>query len=165
LLLNGHSLHCHPTTGWNTPASIARSTSAVSLNSLTFAARSRVVQKNWAAKECVCHLRDTEELFKARFDLIVAEDNPALSFDPATPDRWAEERQYLRHDVQQALAHFRRRREESLTFLGTLTLEQWKRGGTHATRRRITIDDFVTVMAGHDDNHLAQLKRALDGRA
>src|SRR5216110_408178 len=91
--------------------------------------------------------------------------DPKLSFDPTTPDRWAEERQYLRHDVQQALAHFRRRREESLAFLGTLTPEQWKRGGTHATRGRLTIDDFVTVMAGHDDNHLAQLKRALEGRA
>src|SRR5216117_2361417 len=44
LLLNGHSLHCHPTTGWSTPASIARSTSAAIRNSLTFAARSRVVQ-------------------------------------------------------------------------------------------------------------------------
>jgi DinB superfamily len=67
--------------------------------------------------------------------------------------------------VQPALAHFRRRREESLAFLRTLTAEQWKRGGTHATRGRLTIDDFVTVMAGHDDNHLAQLKRALEGRA
>ena len=121
--------------------------------------------KNWAAKECVCHLRDTEELFRARFDLIMAVDNPKLSFDPATPDRWAEERQYLRHDVQQALAHFRRRREESLAFFRTLTPEQWKRGGTHATRGRITLDDFVAVMAGHDDNHLDQLTRALEGRA
>ena len=44
LLLNGHSLHCHPTFGWNTPASIARNTSDASLNKRTFAARSRVVQ-------------------------------------------------------------------------------------------------------------------------
>jgi len=29
--------------------------------------------------------------------------------------------------------------------------------------RRITIDEFVSVMAWHDDNHLDQLKRALEG--
>jgi len=126
---------------------------------------SRPDAKNWAAKECVCHLRDTEELFKARFDLIMAMDNPKLSFDPATPDRWAAERQYLRHDVQEALAHFRKRRAESLAFLETLTPEQWKRGATHATRGLMTIDDFVTLIAWHDDNHLDQLRRALEGRA
>ncbi|OLC53138.1 MAG: hypothetical protein AUH77_10805 [Candidatus Rokubacteria bacterium 13_1_40CM_4_69_39] len=52
--------------------------------------------------------------------------DPKLSFDPATPDRWAEERQYLRNDVAAALAAFRKRRE---------------------------------------DNHLDQLRRALEGRA
>ncbi len=121
--------------------------------------------KNWAAKECVCHLRDTEEMFMARFNQIMAMDNPKLSFDPATPDRWAAERQYLRHDVQEALAHFRKRRAESLAFLETLTPEQWKRGATHATRGLMTIDDFVTLIAWHDDNHLDQLRRALEGRA
>ena len=30
------------------------------------------------------------------------------------------------------------------------------------TRGRMTIDDFVTLMAWHDDNHLDQLRRALD---
>ena len=33
------------------------------------------------------------------------------------------------------------------------------------TRGRITIDDFVTLMAWHDDNNLDQLRRALEGRA
>src|SRR5256884_4223204 len=120
--------------------------------------------KNWAAKECVCHLRDTEELFKARFDLIMAMENPKLSFDPATPDRWAAERQYLRHDVQQALAHFRKRRAESLAFLETLTPEQWKRGGTHATRGLMTIDDFVTLIAWHDDNRSEEHTSELQSR-
>jgi hypothetical protein len=32
-------------------------------------------------------------------------------------------------------------------------------------RGRITIDGFLTLMAWHDDNHLDQLQRALDGRA
>jgi hypothetical protein len=30
--------------------------------------------------------------------------------------------------------------------------------------QRITIDAFVSVIAWHDDNHIDQLKRALEGR-
>ncbi len=33
------------------------------------------------------------------------------------------------------------------------------------SRGRRTIDDFLSVMAWHDENHLEQLRRALDGRA
>jgi len=42
--------------------------------------------KNWAAKEVVCHLRDTEESFMARFETIMATDNPRLA--GPDPDRW-----------------------------------------------------------------------------
>ncbi len=122
--------------------------------------------KNWAAKEVVCHLRDTEELFMARFDMIATSDEPKFpALNPVTPDRWAEERQYLRNDVSEALGAFRRRREESLAHLRALTPEQWQRGGIHPTRGRMTVGDFVTLIAWHDDNHLDQLRRALDGKA
>ena len=119
--------------------------------------------KNWAAKEVICHLRDTEESFMGRFELIMAMDEPKLL--PVTPDRWAEDRQYLRNDVNAALAAFRRRREESLVYLRGLAPEQWKRGAAHPQRGRMTVNDFLTLMAWHDDNHLDQLRRALDGRA
>ena len=98
-----------------------------------------------------------------RFRMIVSMDDPKLS--GLDPDRWAEERQYLRNEVNAALAAFRRRREESIEFLGKLPAEGWRRAGLHATRGRFTIDDLLTLMSWHDDNHLDQLQRALDGRA
>lgn len=122
--------------------------------------------KNWAAKEVVCHLRDTEELFMGRFALVMSMDDPKFPpMNPDAPDRWAEERQYLRNDATEALAAFRKRRGETLAFLGGLTADGWTRGGTHPARGRMTVDDFVTLIAWHDDNHLDQLKRALAGRA
>jgi uncharacterized damage-inducible protein DinB len=120
--------------------------------------------KNWAAKEIVCHLRDVEEAFQGRFELILAMDVDPKLLAP-TPDRWAEERQYLRNDAGEALAAFRRRREESVALFRTITPAQWKRGGVHATRGRMTLDDFLSLMAWHDDNHLDQLARALQGKA
>jgi hypothetical protein len=83
---------------------------------------------------------------------------------PLDPDRWADERQYLRNDTGLALAALRRRREETLAFLGRLTLEQWERGSLHVTLGRMTFVDWVALIAAHDDKHLAQLRRAL-GRA
>ena len=117
---------------------------------------------NWSAKEVVCHVRDIEESFTARFQLIMAMDEP--KFLPVEPDRWASERQYQRNDTEEALQAFRTRREESLKFLRSLRPEQMERGGLHATRGRMSIADFVELMAWHDDNHLDQLKRALAGK-
>jgi uncharacterized damage-inducible protein DinB len=119
--------------------------------------------KSWAAKEALCHLRDTEENFMARFESIMAMDDP--KFLGVNPDRWAEERQYLRNDAGDVVAAFRKRREDSLAFLRKCTPEQLARGGIHPARGRMTVDDFVTLMAWHDDNHLDQLTRALEGRA
>ena len=119
--------------------------------------------KNWAAVECLCHLRDAEEAFVGRFELILAVNEPPLA--GPNPDRTAEERQYLRNDANEAIAAFRKRREETLAFLRGLKPEQWQRAGTHPARGRITIEDFHTLMTWHDDNHLDQLKRALEGKA
>jgi uncharacterized damage-inducible protein DinB len=119
--------------------------------------------KNWAAKEVVCHLRDAEELFMLRFETIVATDDPKLG--ALDPDRWAQERQYLRNDAGEAAGAFRRRRDESLALLRSLAPDQWERGGIHPVRGKFTLDAFLTLMAWHDDNHLDQLKRALEGKA
>ena len=120
--------------------------------------------KNWAAKEIVCHLRDAEEAFGTRFEQMMAMDvDPRLTGPSA--DRMAEERQYLRNDAAEALAAFRQRRQETVKFFGTLTAAQWDKGGIHPVRGRISVDGFLALMAWHDDNHLDQLKRALDGKA
>jgi len=119
--------------------------------------------KNWAAKEIVCHLRDTEEVFAARVEQV-----RVMDVDPrwgdSNADRMAEERQYLRNDAADALAAFRRRRAETLEIFGNLTPAQWEKGGIHPVRGRFTIDAILSIMAWHDDNHLGQLMRALEGR-
>ena len=81
---------------------------------------------------------------------------------PAAPDRWAEDRQYLRNDAGEALGAFRKRRQETLAILRSLTPAQDERSGHHRRWKRLTVDNLVSLMAWHDDNHLDQLHRALD---
>ena len=119
---------------------------------------------NWSPTEVLCHLRDTEESFLDRLGQIVLMDGPV--FATTNPDRWAAERQYGRQDAAAALAAFGRRRAETLAFLDGLRPEDWRRAGRHTdSRGRRSIDDFVGVMAWHDENHVDQLRRALEGRA
>ncbi len=122
----------------------------------------RPAENAWAAKEVICHLRDTEEVFQGRFRTILDEDEP--KFTPLNTDGLAVERQYLKDDAARALEMFRAKRQENLKLLAGLTTEQLERGGLHPTRGRMTIKDFVALAAHHDDNHLEQLKRALDGK-
>ncbi len=138
--------------------------------------------RNWSVTEIVCHLRDVEELCILRFHAMLAMDDPAVFVVgappkdaarwgiagevpfPLDPDRWAEERQYARNDPRAALTAFARRRRELLALLKTLTPEQWRRGCIHPVHDRVTFEDWTAGMAAHDDNHLDQLRRALDGR-
>jgi hypothetical protein len=137
---------------------------------------------SWSATEILCHLRDVEELFLLRFQTILAVDEPPILTlgatpealarwgiggavgHPLDPDRWAEDRQYARQDPAGALEAFGRRRGEVVAVLDALSSRQWQRGGIHQARGRMAVGEWVASLAGHDDNHLAQLRRTLDGR-
>src|SRR5262245_49365018 len=139
-------------------------------------------RQSWSAREIICHLRDVEELFLTRFQTILAMDDPEILTFAATPEvlkewgigegvghlldpnRWADERQYARSDAGLARAAFRRRRQEVVKLFETLSPGQWRRGGIHLQRGRLTLDEWVASLAAHDDNHLDQMRRALDGR-
>jgi hypothetical protein len=138
--------------------------------------------RSWSATEMLCHLRDVEELFLVRFQTILAVDEPPILTlgatpealtawgiggavgHPLDPDRWAEDRQYARQDPAGALEAFARRRREVLAVLDRLSPGQWQRGGIHQARGRMAMGEWVASLAGHDDNHLTQLRRTLDGR-
>jgi hypothetical protein len=56
-------------------------------------------------------------------------------------------------------------RTETRVLLDSLTDAQWLRGGIHLRLGRLTLGDWVASLAAHDDNHLDQLARTIDGRA
>src|SRR3989441_490454 len=126
---------------------------------------------------------DIDELFQVRFHTFLAlPDSPILVFGadaedlaawriggavghPLDPDRWAEDHQYRRADPGAALVAFERRRREITTLLRGLAPGEWARGGIHLRHGRLSLAEWAARLAAHDDNHLAQLRRALDGRA
>jgi len=119
--------------------------------------------KNWAPTEVMCHLRDNEEWFFGCLRLIMLADEPYVLM--TSPDREAEDRQYLRNDPRLALETFSRRRAATLQLFRELAPEHWDRVAILvSSHSRRNIDEYLTVIAWHDDNHLDQLRRAVDGR-
>jgi hypothetical protein len=152
---------------------------AATVRSLSDAPLSRRAGDGWSAKDVICHLRDIEKLCIVRYHLMLAMDSPkvfvvgappgdaaawgiggAVPF-PYDPDRWREERQYERNDAAEALAAFRRRRSEVLALLNNLSPAQWKRTSIHPSHGRVSYEDWTAGVASHDDNHLEQLRQAL----
>ena len=124
----------------------------------------RPAPEAWSAKEVVCHLRDAEEHLSGWIRAILASDDPEL-IETATADRWAEDRQYARDHAGAAWQAFSQGRDETLDLLRGLDATAWRRAGRHARRGPLTVDALVALIAWHDDNHLDQVARALDGRA
>src|SRR5207247_9421539 len=106
-----------------TPSELA---AALTTTPATTLAR-RPARDAWAPVEVVCHLRDLEESFHDRLTAILASDEPR--FATTNPNRWADERQYLRHDAPDALRAFARRRTETQTLLRGLVPDAWTRAG------------------------------------
>ena len=116
----------------------------------------------WSAKEVVCHLRDAEEHLGTWVTLVLTNDDPVL-VEAGTAARWADDRQYARHHAGAAWDAFGRRRDETLELFRGLTPAQWQRSGRHQRGSRMSVDRLLSLMAWHDENHLDQLRRALEG--
>jgi hypothetical protein len=43
-----------------------------------------------------------------------------------------------------------------------LSSEEWQRHGMHAERGRMSVQDLARHMAGHDMNHIDQIRRILE---
>jgi hypothetical protein len=124
----------------------------------------RPAPEAWSATEIVCHLRDAEEHLGGWLALILAVADPPL-LDGSPADRVAHERQYARHHPGAAWDAFGRRRDDTLAVLRAVPPDDWTRAGHHAVHRRLTIDRLVALIAWHDDNHVDQLRRAVDGKS
>jgi uncharacterized damage-inducible protein DinB len=113
----------------------------------------------WSVGEIVAHLAEDEIATTWRYRQMVEHSGIELAgFDQ---DLWARLGDYGVRDPEKSLALFRLLRDANLHFLQRLTPEQWECFGIHAERGRITVRDLVVHMAGHDANHLEQIRRIL----
>jgi hypothetical protein len=121
--------------------------------------RARPAKDKWSVAEIVAHLADDEISSAWRYRQMVEHNGIALAgFDQ---DLWARMGDYESRTPQESLELFRLLRKANLQFLNQLTPEQWECCGIHAERGRITVKELAAHMAGHDTNHVEQIRRML----
>jgi hypothetical protein len=108
--------------------------------------RRRPARGKWSATEIVAHLAEIEIVIR-----IQAMDQ----------DRWAAVGNYNRRDPRKLLRQFRAVREANLDMLKVAGRKRWKNYGLHEERGRETVAEQLRLYAGHDLNHLRQLKGLL----
>ncbi|HEY2645866.1 MAG TPA: DinB family protein [Candidatus Acidoferrales bacterium] len=119
--------------------------------------RKRPAPGKWSAAEILAHLADSEIVVGWRIRQILgAPGTPIQAFDQ---DSWAAAGHYEKRDARKSLEQFRIVREANLALLKSLTPEQCKHHGMHTERGAETIEHIISMMAGHDLNHSAQVER------
>jgi uncharacterized damage-inducible protein DinB len=111
----------------------------------------------WSASEIVCHLADCEIVFSFRLRQTLAEDGPTIQ--PFDQDKWAWAEQYSHIPAALALETFTVLRKWNLQMMKTVLPAAAGRKMTHPERGTMTFGTVVETMAGHDLNHLGQLRK------
>ena len=110
----------------------------------------------WSIAAILAHLAESELVFGYRLRLIVgANGTPIQAFDQ---NIWQSNAAGLRARPLQALELFSVLRRANISFLNSLTPEQWKSYGLHAERGEESIGRMVELYAGHDVNHVRQIR-------
>ena len=119
----------------------------------------RPSKDKWSISEILAHLAEDEIATAWRYRQMV--EHSGLQLAGFDQDMWALTGDYASRVPHESLALFRLLRNANLQFLQQITPEQWDCFGIHAERGRITIRDLVVHMAGHDANHIDQIRRML----
>lgn len=111
---------------------------------------------HWSVRQILAHLADVEVANSWRYRQILENNGVALAaYDQ---DAWARLGDYATADEKESLEVFRLLRSNNLRLFARLTPEQWQRFGMHAERGKLTLQELVLQIAGHDLNHIAQLR-------
>lgn len=116
--------------------------------------------EGWTIIEIVCHLRDFDEIFYQRAQMMLAEDYPQLpAYDH---DAMAKERNYQGEALAYAYYDLRESRQRFVEFFQSLSEEQWEVSGVHPEKGHFTMTDALMQVSNHDVNHLEQITRVLE---
>jgi hypothetical protein len=122
--------------------------------------RGRPALGKWSVLAILAHLSDDELVTSWRYRQMIEHSGATmLGFDQ---DEWSRLGDYETWMPRDALEMFRLLREANLRMFARLTPEEWQRYGMHAERGKITVEDLARHMAGHDVNHINQVRHLLE---
>ena len=123
--------------------------------------RARPEPSEWSVLETAGHMLDAEVVASARYRWILAQDEPRLvGYDQ---ELWMTRLRHDEEDPEQLLSLFEALREANLVLWSRSSSDDRARIGIHEERGPESYELTFRLIAGHDRNHLAQARAALDG--
>ena len=138
-----------------TPQTLAALVEAVPAEKL----REQPVSGKWSVNTILAHLAEAEVASSWRYRQIL--ENSGVALAPFDQDEWKRLGDYDRWEPREALEMFRLLRQANLRLFDKLTPAEWERFGMHQERGRMTVRDLASQIAGHDLNHLEQVRELL----
>ncbi|MCU1311469.1 MAG: yfiT 2 [Candidatus Angelobacter sp.] len=114
----------------------------------------------WSVAQIVTHLAESEVVTIWRYRQML--ERSGSNILPYDQDVWEKLGDYSHADAHASLELFRLLRERNLHLLDQLTAEQWEMYGIHAERGKESVRHLARMMAGHDVNHLEQIRKILE---
>jgi uncharacterized damage-inducible protein DinB len=134
------------------PAKLARAIAGLSAKKM----RRRPARGKWSIVEILGHLQDTEFVYGYRMRLSLAEPGATiLGYNQAV---WTEELRHKRGNAKQLIERIRVLRDANLEMVQRVPRASWKRYGMHNERGKETVRRTLELVAGHDLNHLDQIR-------
>jgi uncharacterized damage-inducible protein DinB len=113
----------------------------------------------WSVSEIVAHLAEDEIVQIWRYRQML--ENPGVALAGFDQDKWAQLGDYGTREIGDSLELFRLLRESNIAMFSRLSEKEWQSNGVHGERGPMTVRSLMEHMAGHDLNHLEQIKRIL----
>jgi len=111
----------------------------------------------WSIAQLVNHLSDTEVVLAFRLRMAIAQSgSPLQAMDER---KWADGLRYRNADVGRKLVVFETMRRDHVRMLKSLPKTVWRRYGMHQERGKETVTRMAQMYAGHDLNHLQQIRK------
>jgi hypothetical protein len=115
----------------------------------------------WSVLQTAGHMLDGEVVSTARYRWILAHDEPPLvGYDQ---DLWVERLRHNEDEPEELLDLFEALRTANLRLWARSSEAERARIGLHQERGPESYELVFRLIAGHDRNHLAQARQALDG--
>ncbi|HUI09818.1 MAG TPA: DinB family protein [Bacteroidota bacterium] len=113
----------------------------------------------WSVGEILAHMADTELTFGFRMRLVLGSNGVRIqAFDQ---DVWATNFRYDLQDPRDSFDAYRVERAHNLRLLRLLPPPMWNYYGMHDERGKESVRRMTEMMAGHDLNHLDQIRKIL----
>ncbi len=111
----------------------------------------------WSALEYACHVRDVFELYLARLDMMLDQDDP--QYPNWDQDETAVEARYSEQDPARVLTELQDAAERLATRFDDVSGDQWARTGTRSDGASFTIETFARYLIHDPVHHLHDVER------